>query len=332
MFQYFRTLWNPEIYHGPGFHRIFFEGWYFKLVDRSEQDKIVIIPGIYLNKNLKKYSAYIQVLDSANYNVVFHQFEIDQCNFSNSEFRISLGENIFSTDLIKLNLSTSKYNIQGSVQIQYPSPWPVKMLSPGAMGWYSFVPFMQCYHGVLSFDHLLSGNLKINGKNHSYEGGRGYIEKDWGRRFPSAYIWLQSNHFQDSGISIFASIARIPWFSGSFRGFIIGLYINKKLYRFTTYSKCVLKNVSIKKREIVIEAQNEEYELFIQASRETGGWLFGPAGNSFEKNVYETLDSHISVRLKRNSNSSEVIIFDGVGKPGALELNGDLSQIADHFE
>ena len=31
--------------------------------------------------------------------------------------------------------------------------WPVKVTSPGAMGPYAFVPFMECYHGVVSMDH-----------------------------------------------------------------------------------------------------------------------------------------------------------------------------------
>ncbi|MCK7537696.1 MAG: tocopherol cyclase family protein [Marinilabiliales bacterium] len=34
-----------------------------------------------------------------------------------------------------------------------------------------------------------------------FSGGRGYIEKDWGHSFPSAYVWMQSNHFQLARIS-----------------------------------------------------------------------------------------------------------------------------------
>ncbi|WP_243392439.1 MULTISPECIES: tocopherol cyclase family protein [unclassified Mesotoga] len=26
-------------------------------------------------------------------------------------------------------------------------------------------------------------------------GGKGYIEKDWGRSLPDAWIWMQSNNF-----------------------------------------------------------------------------------------------------------------------------------------
>lgn len=56
--------------------------------------------------------------------------------------------------------------------------------SPGIMGWYAWVPTMECYHGVVSLDHAISGKLMIEDQAHDFNGGRGYIEKDWGKSFP----------------------------------------------------------------------------------------------------------------------------------------------------
>ena len=33
------------------------------------------------------------------------------------------------------------------------------------MGWYSFVPHMECKHGIVSVNHDLKGNININGKS-----------------------------------------------------------------------------------------------------------------------------------------------------------------------
>ena len=41
------------------------------------------------------------------------------------------------------------------------TPWPVSITSPGIMGWYAWVPKMECYHGVLSLDHRIQGDLQI---------------------------------------------------------------------------------------------------------------------------------------------------------------------------
>lgn len=40
-----RALWNPEMYHGWGRTRNYFEGWYFKLVDRSSQAVFAVMLG-----------------------------------------------------------------------------------------------------------------------------------------------------------------------------------------------------------------------------------------------------------------------------------------------
>ena len=52
------------------------------------------------------------------------------------------------------------------------------------MGWYGYLPTMECFHGILSIDHKLKGALSIDDKKISFNNGRGYIEKDWGRNFP----------------------------------------------------------------------------------------------------------------------------------------------------
>jgi hypothetical protein len=68
------------------------------------------------------------------------------------------------------------------------------------MGWYSYVPFMECYHGLISIDHKLQGSLQINGQEIDFTEGKGYAEKDWGTSFPEGYVWMQSNHFAEGSL------------------------------------------------------------------------------------------------------------------------------------
>jgi hypothetical protein len=56
-------------------------------------------------------------------------------------------------------------------------------------GWYSFMRFMECYHGIIVVDADAEGT--VNGEFRS--GERFYLEKDWGTSFPRSWIWLQSN-------------------------------------------------------------------------------------------------------------------------------------------
>ena len=49
------------------------------------------------------------------------------------------------------------------------------------------------------------------------EGGRAYVEKDWGSKFPKTWVWIQANHFEalenSSGAvgTLMLSVASIPF-------------------------------------------------------------------------------------------------------------------------
>ena len=87
-----------------------------------------------------------------------------------------------------VDIRDGNHRIKGALDFRGITPWPVTPLSPGAMGWYAFVPGMECYHGVVSFGHSIEGKLELDGETVDYTGGKGYTEKDWGRSF-SKYPW-----------------------------------------------------------------------------------------------------------------------------------------------
>lgn len=124
-------------------------------------------------------------------------------------------------------ITTSAHRDVGSCLGQAPAT----VTSPGIMGWYAWMPVMECYHGVVSFSQDLSGSLSLDGGRLTFDGGRGYLEKDWGRAFPTGYIWMQSNHFTRPGACLVASVAVIPWRRTQFRGFIVGFRVDQSRSR-----------------------------------------------------------------------------------------------------
>ena len=189
--------------------------------------------------------AFVQVLEGVSGTAAYHRFPVEQFSASPPALDIQVGENHFDGSGLTLNLDRPEGQSHGSIQLGPLNPWPVTLLSPGIMGWYAWVPGMECYHGVLSFDHELQGTLTLDGKRMDFSGGRGYIEKDWGQSFPSAWVWFQSNHFKDARACITASVAIIPWQRRSFRGFIAGLWLEGKLHRFATYSGARIESLEI---------------------------------------------------------------------------------------
>jgi len=123
--------------------------------------------------------------------------------------------------------------------------------------------------------------LAVDGKDLDFSGGQGYIEKDWGRSFPKAWIWTQSNHFTTAGTCITASVAVIPWLGSTFNGFIAGLWHGGRLYRFATYTGAKLERQEATDREVAlhfVDHRKDGHRLEIEATRASGGLLHSRSG------------------------------------------------------
>ncbi len=73
------------------------------------------------------------------------------------------------------------------------------------------MPGMEYCHGAVSMDPRTTGVLKYISESVDFSEGKGYIEKDCGQSIPRAWVWMQSNHFDDKNISLKASIADISF-------------------------------------------------------------------------------------------------------------------------
>jgi hypothetical protein len=203
----------------------------------------------------------------------------------------------------------------------------VTLTSPGVMGWFAWVPLMQTYHGVISLDHPIQGTLTVDGKSIDFRDGRGYIEKDWGRSFPDAWIWMQTNHFDQPGTSLTASVATIPWLGISFRGFIIGLWHEGALHRFATYTGAQIERLTIEEDEVDAAIVDRYHRLEITARGAAGGVLRGPTGADMAGRVPESLRATVMVRLSALGKDGSHLIFEGSGRNAGLEVVGEISRL-----
>jgi tocopherol cyclase len=312
---------NPGVYHGLNRKPPFFEGWYFKLVSADERNKVAIIPGVILGQD---GHAFLQVLDGVDGTTAYLKFPVQDFQADDRHFAIEIGENQFDDSHLHLALNDPQCKLTGEIHLGSLNPWPVTWLSPGIMGWYAWVPFMECYHGVLSFSHSLQGTLSLNGKVMDFSGGRGYIEKDWGQSFPAAWVWCQSNHFPNESACITASVAVIPWIGNAFRGFIVGLLLDGKLHRFATYSGAHIESLEIFDDHVDWVLRNRQSRMSLKAYRVQGGLLRGPTRLDMGQRVLETLNATVHVRLETLQGE---LLFDEVGAHTGLEVMGDLPRL-----
>ncbi len=321
-----RPVWNPAAFQSANTVNPFFEGWYFKLVSADRSEALVLIPGVAVSPSEKK--AFLQLYDGSTLEYRFIPYPFEEFRPEPGVFSFCLAGHRFSASGISLSQNECSLLLDGSVSFGEHAPWPVSFLSPGAMGWYGLLPFMEDYHGVLSMDTGIEGRLRIDGSSYNFDGGRCYIEKDWGSGFPSAWIWLQCNHFRSVGASITFSLARIPWKKRWFSGFIIGFMLDGKLLRFCTYTGARFESLVLNDRGgFHALLKKGAYRLEIEVEGGPKRTLQAPLEGAMRSSVEESLSARCSLKLTERRKGRDRILFEEEGERAGLEISGDLSPI-----
>lgn len=316
-----RNILHPERYHGHRRRPPFFEGWYYKLVDPGEQHRVAVIPGIFLSDDPEQHHAFVQILDGTSGEATYHRYPARDFHAARDRFEVRIGPNRFHSSGFELDIDDDQRTVNGQIGLVDPTPWPVRLTSPGIMGWYGWIPWMECNHGVLSLDHRLAGSLEVDGSLLTFEGGRGYAEKDWGASFPRGYVWMQANHFEQEGTSLVASIAIVPWLFSAFPGFFAGFLHDGRLHRFATYTGATTTHLRLTDERVDWEIGGDGLTLSIGALRSRPGLLYGPSRERMGDRVGETMTASVEITL--TSGTGE-ILFAGTGHNAGLEVHGDI--------
>ncbi len=324
---FFRNIWNPARYQGGGVSRRYFEGWYFKQADAGRRRVFAVIPGVSFSADGSSRHAFVQIVSSGG-STHYFTYPIDSfASDPGKPFSIRIGDNAFSETGMTLRLQDDSTQVHGDVRFGAWTPWPVTAFSPGIMGWYRFVPRMETYHGVLSMDHDVSGTVTMDGETIRLDGGRGYVEKDWGRSFPSSWIWAQSNHFDHQGTSLAVSVAKVPWMTKAFVGSIAGLQLDGKLHRFATYTGARLTCVDTGTNEahLILQDRSEELEVGVHGCQALT--LKSPTLGAMEGRDAESLGGTIDVTMRGLRGGHSNLLFQGTGELAGIEVMNERDEL-----
>lgn len=320
-FYNFKKAGNTIIFQGNKKKKNYFEGWYFKMVSNDGSSILSLIPGISLSGDGKEQHAFIQIINGITAQTAYYSFPIEEFSFSKNEFAIKIADSYFSKDRIIIDIKDDNSIVSGNItmfnHVDYTSD---RLLNTGIMGWYRFVPFMECYHGVTSLTHSLNGKLIINEEVHDFKGGKGYIEKDWGSSMPSAWIWMQSNHFNDKNSSFMLSIADIPWLGESFTGFLGFFYHNNKIHHFATYRSTKLQLEIADSGQLVIKIENRKNTFKIKARSNNTGILKAPVKGTMDRRIPESINATIKITMMDKKGT---VMFTDSTNIAGLEIVGD---------
>lgn len=313
---YFKKIKHPEYFQGNHKKDNYFEGWYYKLVSGDQKTSIAFIPGISINK--EDPHAFIQVFLSINNQLITHyiRYASDSFSYSHDQFIIQIDKQLFTKSQLDIDIHNDMIQIQGKIDLKDHISLKTNLYAPNIMGPFAYIPFMECNHGVISMQAHLSGVLKINDEPISFDNGKSYIEKDWGKSFPKNYIWLQSNHFKDKSTSLMFSYATIPFIGLSFKGLIVNLVYQKKEIRFSTYNFSKILKKEILNNSIYFILKKGSYKLHVKAQKDREIELKSPSFGLMNQTIKEGLSGIISIKLYKKNQ----LIYEDTGYQAGIEI------------
>jgi tocopherol cyclase len=309
------SVFRPWAFQGSLTRKNYFEGWYFKHVSADKTQVWSFIPGISLSPEGRQ--SFIQVLNGRTGASQVYEYGVEVFSASKKELDVHVGQSHFTTKGVNLDLQNNSQKISGDISYASLEQYPSSLFKPGIMGWYSFVPLMECKHGVVSMHHTLKGGLHIDDTYIDFDGGSGYIEKDWGSSFPESWVWLHCNTFNATHTSFTFSVAKIPWLGSYFIGFISYLKLEDRFINLSTWSNARIEKLVYLDNILQITISNSSCRLEIEAANSQAGPLKAPKLGSMNRIIKETVDATVELKLSDHSGNT---LFHDKGTRAGMEL------------
>lgn len=254
---------NPVYFQGRLEGSNYFEGWYFKQVDQTGKHTIAFIPGISLDHDDRH--CFIQVIVSPEVKTYYYRFPIEAFKVQNEPFKITIADNVFTLTRIQIALED---DFRGRFEFGKLSDIEKTLLSPDIMGFFSYIPGMECNHGIISMNHAVSGQMKV-----------------------------PSGETVDFETSFMCSIATIPFGVFAFDGLIANLKYGGKEYRFATYNGAKVKDFIATEDAVNFELIKGKQSLKVAAKVQGHGQLKAPLQGEMVRTIKEGLGGEVTLVL-----------------------------------
>ncbi|NCC76648.1 MAG: hypothetical protein EOM08_09465 [Clostridia bacterium] len=311
---------NPAYLQYQGKNKRYFEGWYFKCISQDRQHAIALIPGMAVDPD-GQHHAFIQVINAESGQTWYFEYPFESFFAAKDQLDIQVDKNYFNRGGLTLDIHHPKGTVSGQLVFSQIREFPVSWHTPSIMGPFQFVPGMECYHAVIHLAHRIDGQIVINGQVFDFDGGAGYLEKDYGRSFPQTYVWLQASHFDNREASFVFSQARIPWLGREFPGFFAYFTDFQGITtRFATYNRSKLSDWQVDATNGTFSGilKGPAGQLKFSAQMVGGGTLRAPVDGSMHREIIESIRATVQVELTDRAGK---LIYEGSSTEAGMEIS-----------
>lgn len=289
-----KTIKSTFIEQGSIHKKEYFEGWYFKQVNLELKKTISFIFGYSTNK--RNPHSFVQIIKTKPLRSYYIPYPLEA--FKSFEDGYQIDDNFFSKN--KLKISVHHKDIQCNGELSFTEHREIEdsnLYMPNIMGPFTYIPNMECNHGVVSMSHNVQGSVQIDEDLWTFKNDIGYTEKDWGTSFPKRYIWIQGNHFSNLSANFMCSLANIPFLGFSFEGLIAQLNYDNNSLRFATYTGAFKRKLIKSDNGFSLTLQRGFYRLIVNVKIDEKTDLVSPKNGLMENTIKEGLGGEINLSL-----------------------------------
>lgn len=287
---------NMFSYKGIDRSTNYFEGWYVRLIDEKNNLSYSVIFGITLYE--KDPHSFIQIVNNQTEKSDYIRFQVN--DFSYGNYQIKIKDNLISPYRIQLNLK----DLNIDLEVNDFTYLDRNKLIPSAMSIFQYLPLCTKYE-IIYLKGKAKGKVIERDQEYNFN-GLSYMEKNWGDKFPSKWIWAETNHFENLDASLVFVYTELTCFN--IPTFLCILNIKGIEYRFATYNCASIDILKIDSDTIMINLTKCDLILNLKINYNEEQPIVVPIKNGrMRKIIGHSLNSTLTLSLLQN----DIVIYQG---------------------
>jgi len=339
------TCSAPSKGHDPnGIHNLgqspHFEGWYYRITHPERNESWVLIAAYWMDKG-QRGRAFVELIHSpsgTSYTQVIPHFDIDEVQNHEGEFAIKVDQVFLSADRIKGVLKAENgQDVYLDLDIDGCARWgaPDDERNRWTMGWATEAPFVPLRWHVHHLKAFVTGTIDTGANEWRVDGYPMHQEKNWGRAFPTSWVWFQSNQFSDRpDVALVAAGGPIFPSRWSPDGYMIGLRWMDQFFTWRTQDTHLFPDVDFHVDDasgmglwrLVGENYRHRIEISVKAPADELIPIHVPTDDGLKMGAVEHLGANMEVSLFRRQGLSWVLMDTFQSTSSAVEAGGEFAR------
>ena len=240
------TCSEPTTGHDPnGIHNLgssaHFEGWYYRAFDPETNRSWVLIAAYWLDERYQGHGflELVQHPEGIVHKQTLVGINIASIQAAHGDFDLRFGDMRLSANKVEGVMWTDNgQRVDIDLEISDCAQWggPYEENNRWTMGWSTEAPGIPIKWHIHHLKAEISGSITTPVDEWVLSKLPLHQEKNWGRSFPSSWIWMQSNHFEGRPDVAFAAAGGpiFPWLFSP-QGYMAGLRWRDRFFTWRTH-------------------------------------------------------------------------------------------------